>query len=95
MCSSISSCCHVIAPNWLIGREKDVGGLSRTKHDDPGREWLIVGCVISNYCQHVIGDSEEEFLIECSIDDSQKNCFSEFDVELFCFYIRPDNTFIR
>lgn len=85
----IGPCSHVVSARGLVGCEEDIRGLARTDHDDVGCEGLGVGCISADYRQHVIGNSEEELLIECSIDDPEENCLPRIHQENcgFCIIV--------
>lgn len=54
-----------------IGFEKDVGGLARAEQYDVGLEGLDVGGVDIDDGEGVVGDAEEKFIVECSVDQSE------------------------
>ena len=67
---------HVVMGWRLVGCEEDVGGLAGSDHDDICFEWFGVRCVDGDHCQWVVGDGEEEFLIQSGVYDSEKDCLA-------------------
>lgn len=55
-----------------LGLEQDVGGLPGRDHYYVGLEWLHVHCVCFHHGERVVGDFEEEFVVERSVDHSEK-----------------------
>lgn len=52
----------------VFGFEEDIGGLSWGYEDYIGLEWFCIDCVCFNHGECVVGNAEEEFVVECSID---------------------------
>lgn len=91
MSSNISACSHVVSCRWLVGSDEDIGCLARAEHDDRRGEWLEVGGISSNNCHLMAGNSEEELIVECSIDDSEKACFTRVYWNHNCVCITTTN----
>lgn len=75
---------HVIRAHWLVGLEEDVGGLAGGNHHYISDLWCCVASVDGHHCQIVISYLEEELVIECSVDYTQKIGLSLLDFELVC-----------
>ena len=55
-----------------IGFEKNVGGLAGAEQYDVGLERLDVGSIGVDDGEGVVGDAEEELIVECSVDQSEQ-----------------------
>ena len=61
-----------------FGLEEEVGGLARSDQNCIGFKGFNVNGIHINHCKGVVGNAEEELIIECSIDQSQEVCPSRF-----------------
>lgn len=59
-----------------FGFEEDVCGLSGGDEKGVGFEWLDVNGVGVDYGESVVGDTEKELIVECSVDKAEKVSFS-------------------
>lgn len=55
MAAGVRACGDVVPGRWLVGGEKDVGGLAGAKHDDRGGEGFEVGGVGSDHRELAVG----------------------------------------
>lgn len=59
-----------------FGFKEDVHGLAWRYEKGGGSEWFDVGGVSFNHGEGMIGNTEEELVVECSIDQSKQICFA-------------------
>ena len=72
MCGLVGTRRHVVAGGGLVSGDEDVGGLAGAEHEDGGGEGLEVGGVGADHRELVVGDGQEEGLVECGVDDSEE-----------------------
>lgn len=63
---------HVVPARGHVAADEDVGGLSWAHHDHRGGEGLHVRGVSADDRELVVGDGEEELLVECGVDDPEE-----------------------
>ena len=61
-----------------FGFEEEVGGLAWCDQNCISFKGFDINSIHINHCKGVIGNAEEELIIECSIDQSQEVCPSRF-----------------
>ena len=59
-----------------FGFEEEVGGLARCDQNGFSFKGFDINGIYINHCKGVIGNAEEQLIIKCSIDHSQKVCLS-------------------
>ena len=75
---------HVVGADWLVSFEKDVGRLTGSNDNQISVVWIGVGGIDGDNCHAMIGNLEEELIIECSIDDPQQVSLASLYLELVC-----------
>ncbi|KAL3630558.1 hypothetical protein CASFOL_023542 [Castilleja foliolosa] len=64
LCTGVSPGYDVVSGGGLVSGDEDVGGLARPEHEDVGGEGFDVRGIGPDNCQVVVGDFEEELLVE-------------------------------
>lgn len=57
---------------FILGFEEDVGGLPWCDEDNVRGKWLDVDRVRIDRSQCMVGDTEKEIVVECSVDYAQE-----------------------
>ena len=73
--------CHVVAEGGLVRCHQCVYGLARGYDQDVRVVGVGVGCIHGYYCEFVVGDLEEYWSVECSVDYPEKIGLSSYQPE--------------